>query len=148
MGIVVLPPRTVERGTKGEVSVPGVVLYSHIGYGAPTVIARHIDTVEQQVGLYRQELTTQQGVGSERRGGDGWFYWGYRGDSRQSGYGVYRDDRLFLYGFYLLQVDDETGSTQLGEVLLQQSCPQLSAIRLLQLILQKVILLMWQVQVA
>ena len=56
MGIVILPPRHVERCAKGEVSLQGVVLNGNIGNGSPAVVAGDIGTIKQQVGLDSQQF--------------------------------------------------------------------------------------------
>ena len=48
---IMLPPRTVERGSIGEVTIEWVVFDSDVRYRAPTVVSWYVCTVKQEVGL-------------------------------------------------------------------------------------------------
>ena len=130
----------------------GVILHRHVGNGTPAIVATgHVDTVEQQVGLDRQELAARDPhrlLNSVR------LHYHHRlhdndrlihhqrlridNDGLQLRDGGFRlsDDRLRHLRHIAAEHQHDAGRAQTGEVLAQQAAPQLTATGCLQLALQ------------
>jgi len=144
--VVVLPPRHVERGAKGEVTTLGIVFNGHIGDGAPAVVAGHIGKVEQQVGLDGEQLATGQ-LALQQDGGGRELQGRGRDGSELGKDGPLSVGHPHVAGnaagldfleLHLPEVEHEAGRAQIGEVVSEQSLPQAAAPDGLELLLEAV----------
>ena len=140
VGVVVLPPGHVEGGAVGEVAALGVVFQGDVGYGAPAVVAGHVDAVEQEVGLDAEELAAGEPLGGEgllgrlgRLGQMGRLgQVGGVGELGRHGLGG-EGAEGHLLALVLAEDEHDARRAQLGEIIPQQTAPEGAALGGLQL---------------